>query len=172
MGNARYVGRVGALAVALGIGVAVANTPGIALADDTATTQSPAQGDTDPGAKKDTTAPPKKKKRKSSTSTVEKTADDLKHDDAAVVGVQPRRGSDVKPKTRVVPRKVHAATTRTVDANATYSLRESDASGTHRSLNQITASTPVAPSTTSVKVSPEPTVKASTIAQPNVVGLV
>src|SRR5829696_3341218 len=33
MGNAKYIGRVGALAVALGIGVAVANTPAVALAE-------------------------------------------------------------------------------------------------------------------------------------------
>ena len=33
MGNARYIGRVGALAVALGIGTAVANTPGVAWAE-------------------------------------------------------------------------------------------------------------------------------------------
>ena len=36
MGHAKYVGRVGALAVALGIGTAVITTPGIAWADDTA----------------------------------------------------------------------------------------------------------------------------------------
>ncbi|MCV7173113.1 hypothetical protein H7I41_24630 [Mycobacterium manitobense] len=34
---ARYVGRVGALAVALGVGVAVASTPGVAWADETST---------------------------------------------------------------------------------------------------------------------------------------
>ena len=33
MGYASYVGRVGALAVALGLGVAITNSPGIALAD-------------------------------------------------------------------------------------------------------------------------------------------
>ena len=33
-GYGRYVGRVGALAVALGIGAAIANNPGIALADE------------------------------------------------------------------------------------------------------------------------------------------
>ena len=33
MGYATYIGRVGALAVALGIGVAVANTPGVAWAE-------------------------------------------------------------------------------------------------------------------------------------------
>lgn len=35
MGCAKYIGRVGALAVALGVGVAVAGTPGVALADET-----------------------------------------------------------------------------------------------------------------------------------------
>jgi len=33
MGSARYIGRIGALAVALGIGTAVASTPGVALGD-------------------------------------------------------------------------------------------------------------------------------------------
>ena len=33
MGNARYIGRVGALAVALGVGFAVTVTPGVALAE-------------------------------------------------------------------------------------------------------------------------------------------
>ena len=33
MGNAKYIGRVGALAVALGVGIAVANSPGVALAE-------------------------------------------------------------------------------------------------------------------------------------------
>ena len=40
MGNTKYIGRVGGLAVALGVGIAVATTPGIALADDTASTNS------------------------------------------------------------------------------------------------------------------------------------
>ena len=35
MGYARYIGRIGALAVTLGVGVAVANTPGIAYAETT-----------------------------------------------------------------------------------------------------------------------------------------
>ena len=34
MGHARYIGRVGGLAVALGVGVAVATTPGVAWADE------------------------------------------------------------------------------------------------------------------------------------------
>ena len=33
MSTAKYIGRVGALAVALGVGIAVANTPGVALAE-------------------------------------------------------------------------------------------------------------------------------------------
>jgi YVTN family beta-propeller protein len=45
MGNARYVGRVGALAVALGVGAAIASTPGVALAEpagsDASTSPSP-----------------------------------------------------------------------------------------------------------------------------------
>jgi len=36
MDSSRYIGRVGALAVALGVGVAVASTPGVAWADETA----------------------------------------------------------------------------------------------------------------------------------------
>lgn len=54
-GYARYIGRVGALAVALGVGVAVATTPGIARADDTA----PASPDTtDSVSTADSPAPP------------------------------------------------------------------------------------------------------------------
>jgi hypothetical protein len=41
MGYARHVGRVGALAVALGVGAAVASTPGIAYADPTGDSSSP-----------------------------------------------------------------------------------------------------------------------------------
>ena len=40
MGHARYIGRVGALAVALGIGAAVANTPGVAWAEPDSTANS------------------------------------------------------------------------------------------------------------------------------------
>jgi YVTN family beta-propeller protein len=38
MGNGKYIGRVGGLAVALGVGIAVATTPGVAWADETAST--------------------------------------------------------------------------------------------------------------------------------------
>ena len=40
MGTAKYIGRVGGLAVALGVGVAVATTPGVAWADDTGSASS------------------------------------------------------------------------------------------------------------------------------------
>jgi hypothetical protein len=40
MGYAKYIGRVGGLAVALGVGMAVATTPGIGWADDTASASS------------------------------------------------------------------------------------------------------------------------------------
>jgi len=46
MGYARHIGRVGALAVTLGVGFAIATTPGIAFAQPT---------DTDPGTTNDTT---------------------------------------------------------------------------------------------------------------------
>ena len=39
MGYARHIGRVGALAVTLGVGAAIANAPGIAYADTTGTSQ-------------------------------------------------------------------------------------------------------------------------------------
>ncbi len=39
MGYARHIGRVGALAVTLGVGAAIANAPGIAYADKTGTSQ-------------------------------------------------------------------------------------------------------------------------------------
>jgi YVTN family beta-propeller protein len=47
MGTAMYIGRVGALAVALGVGAAIANTPGVALADpsDSGSTSSPSASD-------------------------------------------------------------------------------------------------------------------------------
>ena len=40
MGNAKYIGRVGALAVALGIGTAVATTPWVAVAEPAADSSS------------------------------------------------------------------------------------------------------------------------------------
>ena len=47
MGTAKYIGRVGALAVALGVGAAIANTPDVALADpsDSGSTSSPSASD-------------------------------------------------------------------------------------------------------------------------------
>jgi VCBS repeat-containing protein len=40
MGTSKYIGRVGGLAVALGVGIAIATTPGVAWADDTASASS------------------------------------------------------------------------------------------------------------------------------------
>jgi YVTN family beta-propeller protein len=51
MDSAKYVGRVGALAVALGIGVAMATTPGAAWADD-----APSESSSDPSAPSDVSA--------------------------------------------------------------------------------------------------------------------
>jgi hypothetical protein len=44
MRNARHIGRVGALAVALGVGIALANTPGVAFAEGTDSGTSPSPG--------------------------------------------------------------------------------------------------------------------------------
>ena len=59
MSSARYVGRVGALAVALGIGAVIAGVPGVAWAgpegdspDETKTSQSPSEGSGDTGDSK------------------------------------------------------------------------------------------------------------------------
>ena len=59
MSSARYVGRVGALAVALGIGAVIAGMPGVAWAgpdgdspDETKTSQSPSEGSGDTGDSK------------------------------------------------------------------------------------------------------------------------
>ena len=56
MGTAKYIGRVGGLAVALGVGIAVATTPGVAWADDTGTASS--EGSTGTAGATDTSEPP------------------------------------------------------------------------------------------------------------------
>ena len=45
MGNATFIGRVGTLAVMLGVGVAIANSPVVALADQTGSSSSSSSGD-------------------------------------------------------------------------------------------------------------------------------
>ena len=55
MGYAKHVGRVGALAVALGIGAAVATTPGVAWADGETETNVEAPSNPEPPAGADTT---------------------------------------------------------------------------------------------------------------------
>ena len=47
MGYATYIGRVGALAVALGIGAAVANTPGVAWAEPSDSTSGSSSSESD-----------------------------------------------------------------------------------------------------------------------------
>src|SRR6185295_13257380 len=56
-GYGRFVGRVGALAVALGLGAAIANSPGIALADEEPGAASGApSSSTDSSASKDSSS--------------------------------------------------------------------------------------------------------------------
>ncbi|EHB58296.1 40-residue YVTN family beta-propeller repeat protein [Mycolicibacterium rhodesiae JS60] len=52
MVNPKYIGRVGALAVALGVGVAIGNVPGVALADGASTESSSRSGVGQPGPRK------------------------------------------------------------------------------------------------------------------------
>ena len=53
MGYARYIGRVGALAVTLGVGVAVATAPGFAYAEEPGTTSSASESPSSPGEAND-----------------------------------------------------------------------------------------------------------------------
>ena len=57
MSYAMHIGRVGALAVALGIGIAVASTPGTAWADDASTDSSDSAEDTGPSGTSNETRP-------------------------------------------------------------------------------------------------------------------
>ncbi len=97
-GYGRYVGRVGALAVALGIGAAIANNPGIALAEDSdssagavsADTSSSAPSSADaPGATADPAAPSAPKHRKPKVTFGSKRADERKQDPNDESGQKP-----------------------------------------------------------------------------------
>ena len=86
-GYGRYVGRVGALAVALGIGAAIANNPGIALADEPDSSAGAVSADTcrraadAPGATSDPAAPSTPKHRKPKVTFGSKQADEQQQDD-------------------------------------------------------------------------------------------
>ncbi|CAN5372437.1 hypothetical protein BH11ACT7_BH11ACT7_17530 [soil metagenome] len=74
---ARCLGRIGGLAIAVGIGVAIGNSPGVAFADDDGTTGVSA-ADTSPKPKTekpDTSAPDEAQVRKKRTSTAERKED-------------------------------------------------------------------------------------------------
>ncbi len=82
MGYAKHVGRVGALAVALGIGAAVATTPGVAWAEGPDDAPPAADGGTTPGTdpKPDTTTPSTDKQDPGEAirRNIERAADDLR----------------------------------------------------------------------------------------------
>ncbi len=78
MGYAKHVGRVGALAVALGIGAAVATTPGVAWADGTEDTHVSDGGGTNPESP-DTTSPTERQDPgEAIRKSIERTADNLR----------------------------------------------------------------------------------------------
>lgn len=78
MGSAKYVGRVGALAVALGIGAAVATMPGVAWADD-----APSDSSSDPSAPPAVSAPESAGSTDASSSGLDVAPDSSTEDDAS-----------------------------------------------------------------------------------------
>src|ERR1700754_1002646 len=82
MGYAKHVGRVGALVVALGIGAAVATTPGVAWADGETDNPPAADGGGTPGTPPDNdTSTPSTEKQdpgEAIRKNIERTADDLR----------------------------------------------------------------------------------------------
>jgi VCBS repeat-containing protein len=82
MGYAKHVGRVGALAVALGIGAAVATTPGVAWAEGPTEEKPPAVDGGAPGTDPDTDTSPSPTERQDPGAAIrkgiERAADDLR----------------------------------------------------------------------------------------------
>jgi YVTN family beta-propeller protein len=95
MGNAKYIGRVGALAVALGIGTAVATTPGVALAEPSAESSSASDSSSDASSATDSTSADDSKPAPSvDSSGADDAADASDEDDASVTsGVAADEGS-------------------------------------------------------------------------------
>ncbi|WP_157516767.1 YncE family protein [Mycobacterium sp. MS1601] len=79
MGSARYIGRVGALAVALGIGMVVTNSPAIALAEDSAKVAPSADND-----RSDVQSPEKESTPENDSPSDEPSEDDDTDDSAEV----------------------------------------------------------------------------------------
>lgn len=89
MGYARYIGRIGALAVTLGVGIAVANTPGIAYAEtpDSSTSTDTNSSPTSPtDGSTGNQAPPANPESPSDTDEESLDADDPVDDDLEVDG--------------------------------------------------------------------------------------
>ena len=106
------MGRVGALAVALGIGAAIANNPGIALAEDSdssagavsADTSSSAPSSADaPGATADPAAPSAPKHRKPKVTFGSKRADEHKQDPNDESGQKPDESDAPDPAEGAAP---------------------------------------------------------------------
>lgn len=107
MKHAKYVGRVGALAVALGIGAAVATTPGVAWADgetdkSPVSDGPPAAGNPEPDGSSTQTAKPDP--GAAIRRGIERAADDLRDDvRKAVAGVTRSSGGAITSKRRSAP---------------------------------------------------------------------
>lgn len=83
MGHARYIGRVGALAVTLGVGVAMATTPGLAYAEPTSDSSTSSESSPSTGADapstKDTSGPDTSARPEKPTSVTAGTGKSGKH---------------------------------------------------------------------------------------------
>ena len=175
MGYARYVGRVGGLAVALGVGVAVASTPGVAWAEPTDTgsssssTDSSSSGSSSSGSgessqtsessgvddadtRGDTAAPLVESKDADSGVTSKKSTDGVKKksgSDSSAASVTPK-----KPKKKVTPTQADSDTSKSEPvADTTAATQPKSQPVTSPTVNQpstidmATQSTPLSTST-------------------------
>jgi hypothetical protein len=125
-GAARFVGRVGALAVALGIGVAIANNPAVAIADDggAESSSSSSAGTSSSSASNDNAAPTGTTKT-TKTTKIKDTKPDQKADETETAGDRASEagadadteeiGKPYRPNKRIKPTLRTSAATATAD---------------------------------------------------------
>jgi hypothetical protein len=125
-GAARFVGRVGALAVALGIGVAIANNPAVALADDggSDSSSSSSAGQSSSSGPNDSASPTGTTKTAKTTETKDKKPDQRVADTKTARDSASEAGADAgteeiakpnKPNRRTHPKSPTSAATAAAD---------------------------------------------------------
>lgn len=157
MGAARYIGRVGSLAVALGVGTAVATGYGVAAADDTSSTSSSGSsassssgGSPSSGASEDGTGPVK-----DTVSTAEPTT-------SPAAGSETGSGSASSAAETPSSSSTSSNTTTTVAGGVVVSAQ----STTGTSSSTSTTKTPAAPEPVSEPVVTEPVVSEPVSSEP------